>query len=115
MPVRVSCTIGALVVAGALTVGCDRSAPLPETVYLRISGMHCESCVAALTDALRAVPSALEVGVSLEGECARVVLAADGAEASRALEVVEAVTGLGYEATPTEAPCEVPDSEARDG
>jgi Cu+-exporting ATPase len=96
-----------MVIAGlGVVVACNEGASPPAEVHLSISGMHCESCVSALTQGLEAVPGALEAGVSLDRACARVVVPADRARTIRPA-LVEAVTGLGYGAEWTKDPCPV--------
>ena len=43
-----------------------------ETVSLSVKGMHCEKCVAKVTEALEGVEGATGAQVSLEGESATV-------------------------------------------
>lgn len=101
--------LGLICAALLALVACREPPPAPPAeVHLSISGMHCESCVAALTQALEDVPGALNAVVSLELECARVVVTADPDPDLRPA-LVEAVVGLGYEAEPTDARCRVPE------
>ena len=106
-------SLGMMIAAlGGLVACAQRTPPPPAEVHLSISGMHCESCVAALTQGLEAVPGAIDAVVSLDGACARVVVPVDRAQTIRPA-LVEAVTELGYGAESTETPCDIP--EAGDG
>jgi copper chaperone CopZ len=93
----------------AVTACRDGASSPPVEVHLSVSGMHCESCVSALTQALEAVPGSRGAVVSLDRECARVVIDADRASELRPA-LVEAVTGLGYEAQPSEVACSAPEA-----
>lgn len=65
-----------------------------ESVYLKVDGMSCGSCVNAVTKALTAVQGVSSVGVSLAEGIARI----EGAELS--VPAIEAaIVGAGYEAT----------------
>ena len=46
----------------------------PNTVHLKVRGMHCEHCVRYVTEALRGVDGVADVSVSLEGKSAVVKL-----------------------------------------
>ena len=46
----------------------------PNTVRLKVRGMHCEHCVRYVTEALRGVEGVADVAVSLEGKSAVVRL-----------------------------------------
>lgn len=58
---------------------------------IKIEGMHCEKCVARVTEALGALRCAKNVEVDLEGKCAKVSTAAS------AEKVKTAVEDLGFE------------------
>ncbi|HEX7040556.1 MAG TPA: heavy-metal-associated domain-containing protein [Trueperaceae bacterium] len=64
------------------------------TTDLRIEGMSCNHCVAAVKGALERVPGVAEARVDLATGTARVVGTADAAQ------LVAAVTGEGYRAAP---------------
>ena len=61
-------------------------------VNLKISGMNCQHCVRAVTEALREVPGVESVDVDLDAGLARVEGSA-GAE-----RLIEAVSAAGYQA-----------------
>ncbi len=69
-------------------------APVPAAVELRISGMHCASCVATVERALGTVPGVAEASVNLATERAHVWLGAPVA----AERLVAAVRAAGYQA-----------------
>ena len=65
-----------------------------ETVKLRIEGMGCDGCVAAVDEALRKLPGVSQVRVDLAAGTAEV-------EAERSIDraaLVAAVDGAGYDA-----------------
>jgi Cu+-exporting ATPase len=66
----------------------------PDTLELRIGGMHCASCVARVEEALAAVPGVREASVNLATERARVRLEREVSPDALAQAVREA----GYEA-----------------
>lgn len=70
-----------------------------EVVELRIDGMTCEACAAAVRDALLEVPGVVDAAVSFEEARARVRLRAERPPTVRAL--VAAVEEVGYGATPS--------------
>ncbi len=61
-----------------------------KTVKIGISGMHCQGCVRAVTDALAATPGVVRVDVSLEREAAAVEIDA-GAATEEQLQLLEEV------------------------
>ena len=70
------------------------SSSLPGTIELRITGMHCASCVATVERALGTVPGVAEASVNLATERARVYLGSPVA----AERLVAAVRAAGYQA-----------------
>ncbi|MEK7824611.1 MAG: heavy metal translocating P-type ATPase [Candidatus Eisenbacteria bacterium] len=72
-----------------------RGAPVPS-IDLRISGMHCASCVASVERALGTVPGVAEASVNLATERAHVRLATPVA----AERLAAAVRAAGYDARP---------------
>lgn len=78
-----------------LMLACSSRPAGPAELRLDISGMHCDSCAEALTDALRSVDGVMQAEVSLDTASARVVVPADRVD-ELAPRLVEAVTGLGY-------------------
>ena len=64
-----------------------------ETVTLSVKGMHCQKCVARVTDALENCDGVTNVEVSLENENA--VVEGRGFDAD---VLVEAVCAIGFEA-----------------
>jgi copper chaperone len=66
-----------------------------QTTELKVAGMSCGSCVAAVTKALKRVPGVQDVEVDLGGGIARV----RGEHVAHQLpELVAALGGAGYEA-----------------
>ncbi len=85
----------------------SETAPAHETVRLRISGMHCASCVSRVEQAMAGVPGVLAARVNLATQRAEadVVAAAearpgDGAADSLTRRLVAAVRDAGYDAYP---------------
>jgi len=70
---------------------------VPQTVRLRIAGMHCASCVSKVESALRALPAVREVRVNLLTGAASLEVVGGSKIAE---ELVEAVASVGFEATP---------------
>jgi Cu+-exporting ATPase len=82
------------------------SKPAQETVRLRISGMHCASCVSRVEEAMAGVPGVLGARVNLATHRAEAdVLAAgvNGDAAALTSALVAAVRGAGYDAFPVTA------------
>ena len=69
-------------------------------MYLNITGMTCDSCATHVKDALEKVPGVLSALVSYPKGSAQ--LATDPGTSPEALTA--AVAGLGYKATPADAP-----------
>ena len=65
-----------------------------ETANLSVKGMHCEKCVARVTEALQGVEGVTSASVSLEGESA--VVEGHGFETE---SLVAAVREAGFEAS----------------
>jgi Cu+-exporting ATPase len=63
-------------------------------IVLRVRGMHCAGCVAAVEQSLRAVPGVLEASVSLPAQQAIVQAAAR----TQPQQLVRAISQVGYEA-----------------
>jgi copper chaperone CopZ len=70
------------------------------TSRLTIPGMSCDACHATIEGALAALPGVTAVRVDLE--CKLVTVEHDG-ERARAVQLVEAVEGQGYEVASREA------------
>jgi copper chaperone CopZ len=98
---------GAASLLAGWLLACVPSGP-PADLHLDISGMHCGACAEALTEALKGVEGVDRAQVSLEGECARIVVPAARAEALRP-RLAAAVTDLGYGASWSARRCEVSD------
>ena len=81
------------------------AAPVSETVRLRISGMHCASCVARVEQAMFAVPGVLAARVNLATQRAEadVVVAPSALEALPA-SLAAAIRSSGYDAFPVTSP-----------
>ena len=78
-------------------------APAVETLRLRISGMHCASCVARVEGALAGVPGVLAARVNLATQRAEADVAIDAAGAAStemAARLAAAVRETGYDAFP---------------
>ena len=67
---------------------------------LRLGGMHCAACAGIIEQALAAVPGVAEATVSAAGQRARVRW---DPQAARAGDLIAAVRGAGYDATPDTA------------
>ena len=67
---------------------------MTDMIQLKIDGMTCKHCVAAVTDALNAVEGVTKVEVTLEPGAATVT----GSASADAL--IEAIKQEGYEASP---------------
>lgn len=65
-----------------------------ETVKLDVKGMHCEKCVARVTEALEGAEGVTAVTVSLEDESA--VVEGHGFDTA---QLVAAVQGIGFDAS----------------
>lgn len=66
---------------------------MPQTIEFNVSGMTCEHCVNAVTNAAKEVPGVTDVNVSLEDKSARVT----GQDIDTD-KVIEAIREEGYEA-----------------
>ena len=77
--------------------------PPVETVRLRISGMHCASCVGRVERALVGVAGVRSARVNLATQRAEADVA-PGAGEGATTALVEAVRGVGYEAHPVATP-----------
>tara|TARA_B100001123_G_C15288914_1_gene1016708 strand:- start:893 stop:1111 length:219 start_codon:yes stop_codon:yes gene_type:complete len=71
---------------------------VPEKIELTVTGMTCEHCVRAVTEAISGVEGVLEAKVDLDSQLASVI--GDGIDLPT---VVAAITEEGYEATQTTA------------
>ena len=69
-----------------------------QTAQLDVRGMHCEKCVARVTEALESVEGVTGADVSLEQNAATV----EGHGFAEA-ELIAAVEGAGFEASPKQA------------
>ncbi|MBR4372591.1 MAG: heavy-metal-associated domain-containing protein, partial [Victivallales bacterium] len=67
----------------------------PNTVRLKVRGMHCEHCVRYVTEALRGVEGVAEVSVSLEGKRAVVKISRPVPRET----MIEAVKKAGFKAS----------------
>jgi copper chaperone CopZ len=63
-----------------------------QTIQVKVSGMSCQHCVAAVDKAVRAVPGVTDAAVDLAGGTVRVSGTVDRQQ------VVEAIKAAGYEA-----------------
>ena len=81
----------------AVVERCGFSVP-ERRLDFSIRGMHCASCVARIEKALQALPGIGEVSVNLASESARVSTRLD----SEPEVFIEAISRLGFEATPLE-------------
>jgi P-type Cu+ transporter len=79
---------------GARAFAARPSSSLPGAIELRITGMHCASCVASVERALGTVPGVAEASVNLATERARVYLGSPVASE----RLIAAVRAAGYEA-----------------
>lgn len=84
--------IAALLSLAACGRGPDPTASPVQTVRFDVEGMHCGSCVAAITAAVKDLDGVRECSVSLEEKSA-VVTIADPAAPDR---VIDRVTRMGY-------------------
>ncbi len=81
------------------------AAPVSETVRLRISGMHCASCVARVEQAMFAVPGVLAARVNLATQRAEAdVVVAPSALEALAASLAAAIRSSGYDAFPVTSP-----------
>ena len=78
------------------------SAPAAETLRLRISGMHCASCVSRVEEALASVPDVVAARVNLATNRAEadVLTAVNGTLEEKTAQMVAAVRATGYDAFP---------------
>ncbi len=67
----------------------------PNTVVLKVRGMHCEHCVRYVTEALQGVEGVADVSVSLEGKSAVVKLS----HPVQKEQLIEAVKNVGFKAS----------------
>ena len=72
---------------------------MPNTIELTITGMTCDHCVRAVTDAITGVDGVREATVDLDAGAASLTGEGVNLEA-----VVAAITEEGYEAAPRTAP-----------
>src|SRR5690349_25090849 len=86
-------------------------APAIETLRLRISGMHCASCVSRVESALASVPGVLAARVNLatqraEADVSLPALRAGGIDVPAELpaRLAAAVRAAGYDAFPVTSP-----------
>ena len=63
-----------------------------QTIEIKVSGMSCQHCVAAVDKAVRAVPGVIDAAVDLAAGAVKVMGAFDRQQ------VVEAIKAAGYEA-----------------
>src|SRR5512146_2713449 len=83
----------------------SEAAPVTETVRLRISGMHCASCVARVEQAMAGVPGVVAARVNLATQRAEADVALAGADAAALnAQLAEAIRGAGYDAFPVTSP-----------
>ena len=87
----------------------DAPPPVVETVRLRISGMHCASCVSRVEAALASVPGVASAAVNLATHRAEVALSAP----VEAETLAAAVRGAGYDAHVVRSPV-ADDAERRE-
>src|SRR5262245_11875673 len=76
-----------------------------DTLRLRVSGMHCASCVARVEQAMAGVPGVLAARVNLatqraEADVARAAAGAGGGAEALAARLADAIRGAGYDAFP---------------
>lgn len=64
-----------------------------QTIEIKVSGMSCQHCVAAVDKAIRAVPGVTEAAVDLASGSVKITGAFDRQQ------VIEAIKAAGYEAT----------------
>ena len=79
-------------------------APAGETLRLRISGMHCASCVARVEEALAGVPGVLAARVNLATQRAEADVSPAAATTELPARLAAAVRAAGYDAFPVTAP-----------
>ena len=63
-----------------------------QTIEVKVSGMSCQHCVAAVDKAVRAVPGVTDAAVDLAAGAVKVTGAVDQKQ------VIEAIKAAGYEA-----------------
>lgn len=82
----------------ALLVGCGTKAPsetvVAATLNYRVSGMHCQGCVDAITEEVKLVPGVVTCRVDLTGSAAHIEVSDPAVEA----KVEAAIEKLGYKA-----------------
>jgi len=89
-------------------------APAAETLRLRVSGMHCASCVSRVEGALAGVPGVLAARVNLATQRAEADVTAEAAAlAELPARLAAAVRAAGYDAFPVTSPV-VDDRERRE-
>ena len=79
-------------------------APVQETLRLRISGMHCASCVSRVEEALAGVPGVLAARVNLATQRAEADVSPAAATAELPARLAAAVRAAGYDAFPVTTP-----------
>jgi len=84
----------------------ESEAPQPtETVRLRVSGMHCASCVSRVEQAMAGVPGVLAARVNLATQRAEADVSLSGEDAAGLnARLAEAIRGAGYDAFPVTSP-----------
>jgi Cu+-exporting ATPase len=70
----------------------------PETLRLRVSGMHCASCVSRVEQAIASVPGVLAARVNLATQRAEADVAAGSADEALSARIAAAIRGAGYDA-----------------
>lgn len=75
------------------------TAPAPSdiTYAFAIEGMHCDGCVASITQGVKELPGVRDVQVSLDDERATVRVAEDGSAPDA---IIAAIDQRGYDAKP---------------
>ena len=76
----------------------------PGTLRLRVSGMHCASCVSRVEQAIASVPGVLAARVNLATQRAEADVAAGSADESLPARIAAAIRGAGYDAFPVTSP-----------
>jgi Cu+-exporting ATPase len=79
--------------------------PATETLRLRVSGMHCASCVSRVEQAMAGVPGVLAARVNLATQRAEADVAQAGLDAAALnARLADAIRGAGYDAFPVTSP-----------
>lgn len=102
-----------LLVSIAILCGCDRPSPPPAEAKLvthrfHVEGMHCDSCVAAISHAVRGVEGVHSCEVSLDGKFASVTATENVSETT----LMRKVADLGFTVSEESAPSTMPDYAA---